>query len=207
MLKESVPDAAMMMVPGVDIAYRFCNLLSEQCGFEACYEAQTVGGDARFVPKANHLDLSGYRLPTDAEWELACRAGTHTSRFFGNVPELAPLYGWFAENQMNAHRSKSDALLSQRVAQFLPNRWGLFDMYGNAKEICDMSNDPISTDDVVVDEIVPHDEDFRRISPMMRGCSLVDKASVYATSHSRTNRIVVSSDRTVGFRLARTILD
>ena len=206
MLKESSPDAAMMMVPSIDIAYRYCNRLSEQYGFETCYEAQTVEGDARFVPKVNHLDLSGYRLPTDAEWEMACRAMTHTSRYFGNVPELAPLYGWFAENQKQARRSKSDALLSQRVGQFLPNRWGLFDMYGNAKEICDMSNQPTLSDEAVVDEIVPHDEDFRRVSPLMRGCSLVDKASVYATSHSRTNRIVVSSDRTIGFRLARTIL-
>jgi serine/threonine protein kinase/formylglycine-generating enzyme required for sulfatase activity len=204
MLAGSSQDSAMV-VKSLDSAYQYCNRVSEEAGYESCYELVQHGSEKRWEPKNNHLELSGYRLPTDGEWELACRAGTSTSRYFGNADHLMASYGWLKENLNQADRRQSNAVFTQRVARFLPNRLGIFDLYGNAKELCDMSNPPNNDGAAFVDAIVPHDASFRRNAPLLRGCSYLDYGTVYAKSHSRTNQIVISTDPTVGFRLARTI--
>ena len=79
-----------------------------------------------FCEKLSELDdRYDYRLPTEAEWEYACRAGTTTRFSCGD--ELGPEYAWFNQNS---------GLKSQPVEQKLPNAWGLYDMHGNVQEWC-----------------------------------------------------------------------
>jgi formylglycine-generating enzyme required for sulfatase activity len=71
--------------------------------------------------------LRGYRLPTEAEWEYACRGKATTSRCYGDANELLRWYAWYGENAGDKPAP---------VARLLPNAFGLFDMHGNTGEWC-----------------------------------------------------------------------
>lgn len=66
-----------------------------------------------------------YRLPTEAEWEYACRAGTNTAYFFGNNAKDLPAYAWYKNNSNDKF---------EKTGQKKPNAWGLYDMLGNVME-------------------------------------------------------------------------
>jgi len=66
-----------------------------------------------------------YRLPTEAEWEYACRAGSNTTYYFGNDAKQLKEYAWYADNSNKKY---------QKTGQKKPNAWGLYDMLGNVSE-------------------------------------------------------------------------
>ncbi len=111
------------------LAIEYCRKLSEQEGIsedQMCYPR-----DFKIAGKTNlsedFLQRTGYRLATEAEWEYACRAGTITLRPFGDSDQYLSKFAWF--NQNSSGVMAVGGLLK-------PNPFGLFDMLGNAAELC-----------------------------------------------------------------------
>jgi formylglycine-generating enzyme required for sulfatase activity len=100
-------------------AIRYCNARSRLEGLEPAYDLQTG---------ACNFEASGYRLPTEAEWEYAARAGTTTEYSFGNDPAELKRYGWF--------KGSCPLRRPSPVGQKEPNAWGLYDLSGNVCEWC-----------------------------------------------------------------------
>ena len=110
-------------------AAAYCNWLSEQEGLpkdQWCYLPNERGA---YTPRDDDsrrcLAATGYRLPTEAEWEYACRSGTITSRYYGDSTDLLDKYAWYQANSQD-HAWPCGSLL--------PNDLGLFDMLGNVFE-------------------------------------------------------------------------
>ena len=111
-------------------AAKYCNWLSRKEGIleeDWCYPPDSEITVRNCFPVPGFETKMGYRLPLSSEWEYACRAGSTTSRFYGEDVRLMNHYGW--------HKKTSDATINP-VAELLPNAFGLFDMYGNAAEHC-----------------------------------------------------------------------
>jgi len=110
-------------------AAQYCRWLSEEEGIrddERCYPAVTEIKDGMPLPRG-YLARTGYRLPTEAEWEHACRAGAVTSRSYGSADALLGRY---------AQHDRNSAGRATRVGSLKPNDLGMFDMLGNAWEWC-----------------------------------------------------------------------
>lgn len=110
-------------------AAAYCNWLSEKDLLPEDQWYYEPNADKKYAAgmkaKANAGELSGYRLPSEAEWEYACRAGTVTSRYYGCSEPLLSKYEWYLGS--SNHRLWP-------VGSLKPNDWGLFDMLGNASE-------------------------------------------------------------------------
>ncbi|MFV2020858.1 formylglycine-generating enzyme family protein [Micromonospora sp. LOL_023] len=107
--------------PAVDVSWwdvvRYCNILSERRGLQPAYQ---IDVDAEYA--SWDVTADGYRLPTEAEWEYACRAGTSGPRY-GPIDDIA----WYRGNSAG----RCHAVGGKR-----PNPWGLFDMLGNVWNWC-----------------------------------------------------------------------
>ena len=85
-----------------------------------------------FIQKLNRKEgANKYRLPTEAEWEYACRAGSSEIYSFGSDKSQLDNYGWFKGNAWDEGEK-----YAHPVAQKKPNEWGLYDMHGNVYEWC-----------------------------------------------------------------------
>ncbi len=119
----------------------FCNELSKLDGLNPCYELTRISKDRRSgaITKARveflGLNQSGYRLPTDAEWEYACRAGTQTPFWSGDALLLEHANVMEMDSEWGGHTPNS-LFAPAPVASYDPNPWGLFDMHGNVSELC-----------------------------------------------------------------------
>ncbi|MCL2808936.1 MAG: formylglycine-generating enzyme family protein [Treponema sp.] len=117
-------------------AIEFCNALSEMKGLKPFYIIdKTYGSDVNNnmehdIQKwlvTTDISANGYRLPTEAQWEYACRAGSSTMWFFGDNADVIGEYAWFNGNEGDKTR---------QVGLKRPNPWGLFDIHGNVWEWC-----------------------------------------------------------------------
>lgn len=131
-------DSSVSRLPKTDVSWRdaimFCNALSAREGLTPAYSVSErevpvpTGWRPHHEPAADDWVVTwdhgadGYRLPTDAEWQVACRAGTPGARY-GSLDDIA----WYADNSGGT---------VQQVRLKEPNKWGMFDMLGGVWEWC-----------------------------------------------------------------------
>jgi len=169
----------------------------KDCGDDCPVEQVSWDDCQEFITKLNQMEgTTKYRLPTEAEWEYAARAGSETAFANGVITETGcghepnlDQMGWYCGNSGNT---------THPVAQKLPNAWGLYDMHGNVWEWCQDwygSYPSIS----VLDPQGP-DSGSRRV---IRGGSW-DFYARYCRSADRDFNWPDDSSSFIGFRLART---
>ena len=184
-------------------AAKYCRWLSDREGIvkdQQCFPEIAEIQENMRLPK-DYLSRCGYRLPTEAEWEYACRAGTETPWSFGSGPSLLDDFACYLGNS-----SQDNLQRATRTRLFKPNALGLFDMHGNVSEWCFDQNpaypdaDGAVVDDREQDNLVVLDKHLR----IYRGGSFGDLApslrSAYRDGSRPTNRFPQ-----LRFRIARTI--
>ena len=175
-------------------AVQYCRLLSEVEGIpedQMCYPPveQIRQG---MKPYPDYLHRTGYRLPTEAEWEFACRAGSTTPRFYGHDPQLLGRFAWYLANSGGR---------SQPAGTKMPNRLGLFDTYGNVREWCQDRTLKITPESNDTEDTLPVLDISGR---MTRGGSYLINQQMLRSANRRYDN-PRARYFSVGFRVVRTL--
>ena len=180
-------------LPMVDVSWydavAFCNRLSVREGYRPCYRQ-------RFKRWMCDWHADGYRLPTEAEWEYACRAGRATRYAFGDDSDRLEDYAWFEGNSSGQ---------VHEVGQKRPNAWGLYDMPGNVWEWCWDWYAPYD-EQPVTNPRGPKKPPVDSQRRAMRGGSFVDSPRCQRSAR-RVNAPPESKGWDVGFRCVRVPTD
>jgi formylglycine-generating enzyme required for sulfatase activity len=144
--------------------------LSWNMGKDGGYPVNSMSVDAAMMFCRWLYSKTGvfYRLPTEAEWEYACRAGSKTSYFFGNDPAMLTQYAWFKNNSKEKY---------QKIGTKKPNAWGLYDMIGNVAEWTMDQYDPEYLSKLGDSTSNPTVAPSKRYPRSIRGGSYVDNAA------------------------------
>ena len=180
------------------------NAMSRRDGFEQCYELTACDGNYGHcslrinAPDENPYLCEGYRLPTEAEWEYAYRAGTETGLHNGEQVSQGSCDD--SEASEIAWHCTQDVNVTQPVAQLQPNQWGLYDMGGNVEEFTADGKTAYTAQSAVDPYFPPDPEGF----VIVRGGNYKSVASQVRAA-CRSHRDPDERPQYVGFRAARTV--
>jgi formylglycine-generating enzyme required for sulfatase activity len=179
-------------------AMAYCNFLSQMEGLTPAF-SYTSASDAIMNP-----DASGYRLPTDAEWEYACRAGAGTAYYTGDITATGcdlitalDSAGWYCYNKDAGQALPRTGALKQA------NAWGLYDMHGNLYEWCfDGYSSNYRPNEPVTDPV-----NFTTYTGRLARGGAYDAQAESCRCANRIGRNATSGHDDIGFRPVRTRRD